>query len=61
MLLYRYPIHFAQFNNITKKQKMQTKKILIIGAGPAGLSAAIELKKQTGFDITILEQKAHIE
>lgn len=40
---------------------MQTKKILIIGAGPAGLSAAIELKKKTGFDITILEQKAHID
>jgi len=40
---------------------MQTKRILIIGAGPAGLSAAIELKKKTGFDVTILEQKPHID
>lgn len=39
---------------------MQTK-ILIIGAGPAGLSAAIELKKKGDFDVTILEQKPHAD
>lgn len=36
-------------------------KVIIIGAGPAGLSAAIELKKIGGFDVTILEQKKQIE
>jgi len=39
---------------------MQTK-IIIIGAGPAGLSAAIELKNKGDFDITILEQKPGID
>ena len=31
------------------------KKVVIIGAGPAGLSAAYELNKSNDFDITILE------
>ena len=31
------------------------KKVVIIGAGPAGLSAAYELSKSNDFDITILE------
>lgn len=39
---------------------MQTK-IIIVGAGPAGLSAAIELKNKGDFDITILEQKPQID
>lgn len=36
---------------------MQTKKVLIVGAGPAGLSAAIELGKNSGFDVTVIEKK----
>ncbi|MFA6096973.1 MAG: NAD(P)/FAD-dependent oxidoreductase [Candidatus Paceibacterota bacterium] len=39
---------------------MQTK-IIIIGAGPAGLSAAIELKNKGDFDVTILERKPGID
>ena len=31
------------------------KKVIIIGAGPAGLSTAYELNKSDDFDITILE------
>ena len=31
------------------------KKVIIIGAGPAGLSTAYELSKNKDFDITILE------
>ena len=31
------------------------KKVVIIGAGPAGLSAAYELSKSNDFDITVLE------
>lgn len=44
-------------NNISKTQEMQTKKVLIAGAGPAGLSAAIELGKNPNFDVTVLEKK----
>ncbi len=40
---------------------MQTKKVLIVGAGPAGLSAAIELKKKGVFDVVILEQKPSLD
>jgi len=32
------------------------KKVLIIGAGPAGLTAAYEISKQLNFEITILEK-----
>lgn len=39
---------------------MQTKKIIIIGAGPAGLACAIELKKNSNFEITILEKNKDI-
>lgn len=35
---------------------MQTKKIVIIGAGPAGLSAAIELSQNKNFSVTVLEK-----
>ena len=31
------------------------KKIVIIGAGPAGITAAVELSKQKGYEITVLE------
>jgi protoporphyrinogen oxidase len=34
-----------------------SKKVLVIGAGPAGLTAAYELLKiNKGFDVTILEE-----
>ena len=32
------------------------KKVIIIGAGPAGITAAYELAKIGGYDITILEE-----
>lgn len=34
---------------------MNKKKVIIIGAGPAGLSAAYELSKDKNFDVTVLE------
>ena len=36
------------------------KKVIIIGAGPAGLTAAYELLKHGGFDVTILEKSQDI-
>ena len=36
------------------------KKVLIIGAGPAGLTAAYELLKRGEFDVTILEKTDRI-
>ena len=32
------------------------KKIIIIGAGPAGLAAAVEFKKNNLFNVTIIEK-----
>lgn len=35
---------------------MKNKKVVIIGAGPAGLTAGYELLKKGGFEVTILEE-----
>ncbi|MDD3190664.1 MAG: NAD(P)/FAD-dependent oxidoreductase [Candidatus Pacebacteria bacterium] len=35
---------------------MQTKKVIIIGAGPAGLSAAAEFSGNNNFEVTVLEK-----
>lgn len=37
---------------------MQTKKVVIVGAGPAGLSAAEELAKNKNFEVAVLEKNA---
>lgn len=40
------------------KERMRTmnKKVIVIGAGPAGLTAAYELlKTKEGYDVTVLE------
>ena len=47
-------------NNITKTKEMQTKNVIIIGAGPAGLATAIELKKISRYNIIILEKNPEI-
>jgi protoporphyrinogen oxidase len=40
-----------------KRRNQLSKKILIIGAGPAGLTAAYELlKRDMGFEVTVLEE-----
>ncbi|MDF1498561.1 MAG: NAD(P)/FAD-dependent oxidoreductase [Patescibacteria group bacterium] len=39
---------------------MQTKNIIIIGAGPAGLSCAIELKKISNYNVIIIEKNPEI-
>ncbi|MBR4965496.1 MAG: NAD(P)-binding protein, partial [Lachnospiraceae bacterium] len=37
------------------------KKVLIIGAGPAGITAGYELMKRTGqYDVTILEESSQV-
>ena len=36
------------------------KKVLIIGAGPAGLTAAYELLQARRYDVTVLEQSQEI-
>ena len=36
------------------------KKIVIVGAGPAGLTAAVELSKTKKFDITIIESDSQV-
>lgn len=36
------------------------KKVIIIGAGPAGLTAGYELLKQKGYEVTILEETDRI-
>ncbi|MCR5410534.1 MAG: NAD(P)/FAD-dependent oxidoreductase [Lachnospiraceae bacterium] len=35
---------------------MDRKKVLVIGAGPAGLTAAYELSKLEGYDVTVFEE-----
>ena len=51
---------WARENNIeykTKTKKKTDKKVAIIGAGPAGISCGIELKKE-GYSVTIFEKEA---
>ncbi len=38
-------------------QKLNEHKVAVVGAGPAGLSAAVELKR-AGYDVTIFEKEA---
>ena len=43
--------------NVTEKRR---KRALIAGAGPAGLTAAYELARQKGWDVTVAEASDHI-
>ena len=41
-------------------KEMQTKNVIIVGAGPAGLATAIELKKISQYNVIILEKNPEI-
>lgn len=43
-------------NNIIERKKMQPKKVVIAGAGPAGLSAAAELSQNKNFEVIVLDK-----
>lgn len=46
---------------INRKQKhLQKTKVIIVGGGLAGLSAAYELSRKTGFDIHLIEQDSRL-
>ena len=49
-------------NNDKVKNRLESKmkKVIIIGAGPAGLTAGYELLKQKGYEVTILEETDRI-
>jgi len=47
-------------NHITKTKEMQTKNIVIVGAGPSGLATAIELKRISQYNVIILEKNPEI-
>lgn len=45
-------------NNIIERKKMQPKKVVIVGAGPAGLSAAAEMSKNKNFEVIVLDKNS---
>ena len=60
--LEKYVNNWARENNITYEYKLKKEnniKIAIIGSGPAGISCAVELKKE-GYDVTIFEKEKNI-
>lgn len=46
--------------SVRRKNKMEKRKILILGAGPAGLTAAYNLSKNKDYEITILEEDKQV-
>lgn len=57
--LERFINNWAKEHNIKyepKVKRLQNRKVAIIGAGPAGLSCAVELRK-AGIDVTIFERE----
>ena len=60
--LERFVNGWANDNNIKQNIKIKSskeKKVAIIGAGPAGISCAVELRKE-GYDVTIFEKENKI-
>lgn len=58
--LERFINDWAKANNITYKPKTETlknEKVAVIGAGPAGLACAVELRK-AGIDVSIFEKES---
>ena len=54
--------NWADENNIKQNVNIKSpngKKVAIVGAGPAGISCAVELKKE-GYDVTIFEKESKI-
>jgi len=58
-ILEKYINNWAKENNINYEPKLQEingQKVAIIGAGPSGLAAAVDLRK-AGFQVTIFEKE----
>ena len=54
--------NWANKNNLKQNIKIKDlngKKVAIVGAGPAGIACAVELKKE-GFDVTVFEKEEKI-
>src|SRR5690625_5124101 len=47
--------HMRSLNDRRNKKRMQKNDVVIIGAGPAGLSAAIQCRKN-GLDVVVLDE-----
>lgn len=60
MALPETPSSSSQINNYSPQETTSIRSVLIIGAGLAGLAAAIGLR-QSDYDVTVLERTAELQ